>query len=199
MKKIVSILLVAVMLLSLCMVNVCAELLFLYEDRFLEEFGEITFYSEEYYQYKDIGNGESDIDWVLVHAASDVMIEPIENPTTNYYEVGDVLLGSIYIYDPFVTGYAIYDVSKDEFLDITTINIDDYNCLRKVLSSGRYGRLIGDVDSDNELSILDATEIQCILAQLSSLNNFYITDFDRDGTIGIMDATAIQMKLAKLD
>lgn len=58
--------------------------------------------------------------------------------------------------------------------------------------------LIGDADSDKSITIIDVTEIQRIIAQLSVVNDFNATDFDGDGEITVLDATAIQMKLAHL-
>ncbi len=60
--------------------------------------------------------------------------------------------------------------------------------------------IIGDVDGDGEISILDATEIQMVLAQLKpSFKDISIADFDSDGEVSILDATAIQLELAKLE
>lgn len=56
----------------------------------------------------------------------------------------------------------------------------------------------GDADMDFNISIMDATEIQCIVAKLFEAKDLYIADADRNGDITIMDATAIQMKLAGL-
>ena len=59
----------------------------------------------------------------------------------------------------------------------------------------------GDVDKDDELTILDATAIQMHKADTISLDVFsrMVADYDEDGWVSIMDATAIQMHLAGLD
>lgn len=60
--------------------------------------------------------------------------------------------------------------------------------------------LLGDVDGDGEISILDATEIQMVIAQLlPPLEDITVADVDGDGEVSIMDATAIQMQLAKIE
>lgn len=58
--------------------------------------------------------------------------------------------------------------------------------------------IIGDVDSDGEVSILDATEIQMVLAKKKPLfEDVFIADFDGDGGVSVLDATAIQLYLSK--
>jgi len=58
---------------------------------------------------------------------------------------------------------------------------------------------VGDADNDGEVTILDATAIQRMLASLS-VNSFSETaaDTDGDGVITILDATVIQRWLAAL-
>lgn len=209
MKKLVSILLIAVMLMSALSVTVFADtnssiddLLKdqLYYKRFLEEYGYITFYHEEYYHHVDEKDANSDIDWALIRAATDVIVEPIDPPVPHYCTIGDIVYGSIYYYVPFETEFCVYDVAKDEFIDITKINIDDYDGLGEVFCTGKYGMIIGDVDADGSISILDATEIQLVQAKLSTLErNYRVADFDRDGFITVLDATEIQLELAGLD
>ena len=61
--------------------------------------------------------------------------------------------------------------------------------------------LIGDVDGDGAVSIMDATEIQMVLAQMKdwvSVSSHLYADADGDGSVSIMDATEIQMSLAGL-
>lgn len=60
--------------------------------------------------------------------------------------------------------------------------------------------IIGDVDGDGEVSIMDATEIQLIVAKLKPMvESIAVADADCDGQISVLDATAIQLKIAKLD
>ncbi len=60
--------------------------------------------------------------------------------------------------------------------------------------------IIGDVDGDGEVSIMDATEIQLIVAKLKPMvESITVADADCDGQISVLDATAIQLKIAKLD
>ncbi len=59
---------------------------------------------------------------------------------------------------------------------------------------------IGDADGDGEITVLDATTIQRIVAQLISIDDSMrvCTDADKDGEITIMDATTIQRFIAQL-
>lgn len=61
-----------------------------------------------------------------------------------------------------------------------------------------YGRQLGDVDGDGEVTILDATWIQRYLASLIEFDDAQTADadYDRDGSVSILDATAIQRMLA---
>ena len=60
--------------------------------------------------------------------------------------------------------------------------------------------VFGDVNSDNKISIQDATAIQKHLANLEPLTITGVSaaDFNSDGKITIQDATAIQKAIAKL-
>ena len=59
--------------------------------------------------------------------------------------------------------------------------------------------ILGDVDNSGEVSILDATEVQLLIAQLVEPQDEYTqlrADIDCDGVLSIMDATSIQMYIA---
>ena len=59
--------------------------------------------------------------------------------------------------------------------------------------------ILGDVDNDDNVTILDATAIQRFLANVP--NDYFeekAADADEDGVIGILDVTEIQRYLAKL-
>ncbi len=62
-------------------------------------------------------------------------------------------------------------------------------------------KLMGDLDGDGVVSILDATAIQRHIAKLKLLTDeqMILAELDGDGVISVMDATAIQRKIAKLD
>lgn len=80
---------------------------------------------------------------------------------------------------------TIYVITEDwGYVDSCTVSVYD----------------IGDVNGDGKISILDATEIQKYLAELSSLNDnqLAVADVNCDGKISILDATEIQKYLAEL-
>ncbi len=59
--------------------------------------------------------------------------------------------------------------------------------------------ILGDVDSDGDVSIIDATCIQRRIAELSTFAyNEKAADSDEDGEVTILDATCIQRHLAEL-
>ena len=76
---------------------------------------------------------------------------------------------------------AVIDLSK------TTIDPDLQNCV------------LGDVDGDGSVTIIDATCIQRHLASIPTFAyNEDAADTDLDGSISIIDATYIQRWLASL-
>ncbi len=227
MKRIVSILLVCVMLLSLTTVSVSSASSFrgwfyteCCKQLIGQRYGEPRYYREIYYHYEEPNDTDStNIDWALVEC----YILRLEDLTDTVYGpmytvVDNVLLyiGRYYIeIMPFASGYAVYDARKNKFTDLCDVNVDDFEGLSEYLRTSMRGRPVGDVDQDGVLSILDATQIQMNLAGLSEFSDSdyvyktytwvtgkrsvkYISDYDRDGERTVLDATTIQMKLAKV-
>ena len=62
------------------------------------------------------------------------------------------------------------------------------------------GNFFGDVNSDGQINVQDATAIQSYIAGLTTLNDFEKTaaDIDLSGEINVLDATALQKKLANI-
>ncbi len=75
---------------------------------------------------------------------------------------------------------------------------DDIGGTFVIKAIGETSVLLGDVDMDDRLSILDATYIQRYLAELDEFNSKQkkCADTDGDGLISIYDATKIQLTLA---
>ena len=63
----------------------------------------------------------------------------------------------------------------------------------------RFNIMLGDVDGDKEVSVMDATKIQQYKAQKIDLdsNQIKAADTDKDLEISVMDATRIQLFVAK--
>lgn len=166
----------------------------LFEDRFIAQHGIVY----EAYQYDEVAyhmdsNGE--YEWALIYAVCNW-----PDPSEYYHIVGDrVWIGGGYTYD---VCYCVYDVKADEFFDICRINTKQFDGLWEAIEEQKIGRPIGDVDEDGELTIIDATKIQRVLAQLENISQWeldYTADIDFDGECTITDVTGIQMKIAGID
>lgn len=134
--------------------------------------------------------------------------------------VATVELNKRKLMTPYLKDFALPDVidNKDSVIlrlvpvsDVTvsggTIADDPSGgelALNNILISGTKKAeeepLIGDVDKDGEVSILDATLIQKICAQLETIEkeDEVIADVNKDGTVSVMDATYLQFFLAGL-
>ena len=162
---------------------------------------------EELYVHEDEAG---EMDWVLIYAQGGVIEPWIACCIVNHR----VIIGDTF--ELFRCGMGIYDAKKDTFFDLTSMqDYSAYDGLAEAIDAYGKGKLIGDVDSDNEITILDATKIQRVFADLdefpesddigdySNTGNdanppCYYSDFDRDGARTILDATAIQRHLAGL-
>lgn len=196
MKKLVSLFIIAVMLLSLCTVAVYAQTDYNSDvyDRFVYDYGEPYSYEE---LFVSLENNEPS--YYVIKAK---LLAIFPDPPLNIQETGivnnDLVFTQIPFENPFLVDYAVYDVSDDEFYDITKVDFNDYEGLYDYLVESKIATMIGDVDYDRKITIMDATMIQRILANITSIINNFITDFDRDGFVVILDATAVQKKVANL-
>ena len=173
-------------------------------EAFLENDGAPEFWSyKELYYHKDI-NGETD--WVLVKADSNVVKPAFYNAV-----IGNRVIMRRSYGTPFSSGYGVYDVKADQFMNAGSAQL--YGCDGFVSVFDQYGggRLLGDIDRDDDLSIIDATMMQRCIASLREYPDDdeiipegglwthsakYYSDFDRDGERSILDATCVQRYLA---
>lgn len=195
---------------------------YLYKDKYAAQYGENLslqpIYNELYYHYNELG----EIDYALIRA------EDGWNTWTAFAVLGNraLLFATSY---PFNCGYAIYDVETDQFntllksvgggyIDLTAgEDFKKYEGLAEVIDTYVRGRLLGDIDRDDEISILDVTIIQRCDAEISEypatdlidpyndINPYfdktkltYYSDFNRDKERDILDATCIQRYLSDL-
>ena len=105
---------------------------------------------------------------------------------------------------------SVTDIADGVFKDLNcTIGVfaDSYaheyvvaNGLKYVIINDETQMILGDVDGDKRISIMDATEIQRHIAQLTTIpeDRLPCADTDRDTRISIMDATQIQRFIAQL-
>lgn len=103
----------------------------------------------------------------------------------------------------FGSGYGIYDAAEKRFIPLTDDIVGRYKDLGRIFDNLGSGRLIGDVDSDDELTAIDCTLIQRCATRIcdwpeddivdsEGLDLVYFSDFDRDGERDIVDATRLQ-------
>ena len=153
----------------------------------------------------DPSNGETD--WILMHVY-------VGSPHP-WYGMG--IIGNRVIvsgtYPVFTFGMGLYDVKKDAFYDLYAMkDYDHYDGLAEAIDRYGKGKLLGDLDGDDSITILDATMIQrCEInaadyPESDWINEselvddvfkpiHYYSDFNRDGERNILDATCIQRYL----
>ena len=193
---------------------------YLYADRFFKNWSkegiDDALEAHAYIEYKELyyHRDETDtIDWVLVRGCAN-MTPPV--PSEVHSKFGRYYLVNGDLEYTFLGGIGIYDVKKDQFFDIsndpfwgTSLNYVDYReydgfieALESVdwSSEDVYFARVGDLDIDNEVTILDATLLQRWLAELAyppitTVGPEARADFDDDGDITVLDATAIQAYL----
>lgn len=210
---ILSILIVLLSVSSVCALdnNGISNDMFIYN--YYEKYDVPAIYYEKYYHNTDPDNDKSNIDWVFVNCATDIGEDPSASEYATYAIVDNMMIYVAYYYEPFRTGYAIYDVDKNEYTDLLDVDVASYSGLKEYLYSSDIGRPIGDVDVDMKLTIMDATEIQRALAKIIEFGDednvryrynwiddksiTFISDFNRDDERSVLDATAIQLELAK--
>lgn len=175
-------------------------------------------YKELYYSK----NTDGETEWALVYAYSPVYGE---GPMLLYTVIGNRVFKQHAWYYPFNNYYGIYDVKLGLFIDAHA----DMSALEKVYpgftrafdeyaAKSEYsdnGRLLGDMDGDDELTIIDATLIQRCDVKLrdwpdddliDSKGEYtyykplkYYSDFDRDGERNVVDATKLQRYVTLID
>lgn len=162
----------------------------------------VDHYKELYYHYTDDG----ELDWVLVQG-----LGYRERPALLYRIVGNRLLSNSSCFIPFDGTMGVYDVAKRIYYDVTDDVLNRYDGLADVYMEMGIGRLIGDIDRDDKLSIIDATIMQRCEAKTTDYpaddeveyrnsddQLRYYSDFNRDGSRDILDATCIQRYLTNL-
>lgn len=90
--------------------------------------------------------------------------------------------------------YTAYVQSKNKFA------VAKSNVITFTVKEGEKPIVLGDVDRDGEISVIDATELQLYMAKKVELSSEQIplSDTDKDGEISVLDATAIQLYMAKI-
>ena len=180
------------------------------------------------YFYEEIGQYPAkNPEWVLIRGGL-IDLSAKNNIQYQYATIGNKLLRANVNSSPFKLGYGIYDFKSGVFYDILDAWDMNLNNLRDVWDNlapaEKYSEkdksaenamyTIGDADADGKVTILDATRIQRIIAELdenpwekfAETGSEFIrgvdiagaTDYDRDGKTTVMDATRIQRGIAEL-
>ena len=120
-------------------------------DAYLQNPDMVYYYAELYYHQDSSG----ETDWALINANCGV---------PDWHEAFAVIgnrafrMGTLEV---FRFGMAVYDVKEDTFYDLYTLRDSDrYNGLMRAVNSCGAGKLIGDMDKDDELTVIDATLMQ---------------------------------------
>lgn len=160
-----------------------------------------------WYMYKELyvhNNDNGELVYSLVFGAT-----PYKTEGDIYEVYGNYVLRQSNSYSPYSFGYFIYLSETDNYLTLKEAIELEVPAVEEVFTIYGLGELIGDVDGDRTLSVLDATKIQRCLAQFEQFNendevvgnnsnetSVYISDFNRDGKRNIFDATEIQRQVA---
>ena len=107
---------------------------------------------KELYSHQD-QTGETD--WVLVYAVTNM-----QSPMALNTLIGNRVIMGRSCGVPFDTGYGIYDVKNDSFVNASTSAAKSYDGFERTFDWIGSGRLLGDLDNDGDISIIDATIIQ---------------------------------------
>ena len=111
--------------------------------------------------------------------------------------------GNEYNLIPKCAPYSALDINKNEYKVGTNIQLwsqNQSNAQKLKIQFATPNYLLGDADGDGEVTIIDVTKIQRILAN-NSVDSFNeaAADVDSDGELTIIDATWIQRHLAGFD
>lgn len=183
MKKLVSILLAVVLVLSVCTVSAFAEVVSV-GDFELDIKG---------------GSNKVTIDWEDFDGASTYRVSI--NTDVEWYCVDELVNKSHFDWhvDSSVTPEFVFDItvyaynSDGELLaksDVVQLYLMMYMC--------DYIGVYGDVDEDEMVTVMDATIVQATLANNNVFNVMQelMADVDCDGTLTVLDATYIQKACA---
>lgn len=235
MKRLLSLILAAVLLISGVPITASAAKAATVEEKFKRLLDDYEFERDDdgwlptKYYYSELAQyPEKDPDWVLIQGGM------------NYAESREeehirAMLGNKFVYAdkpgaPFKLSFGVYDTKSGAFYDLLDAWDMDFENLRDrwnalptfkppgggVYSSPRYlTYLMGDADQDGVLTVLDATRLQRILADLEHDDSYTVSlskhsaqirgvpvrsnaDYDRDNSLTVMDATKIQRHIAEL-
>ena len=170
---------------------------------YTEENGEFYTFSCLGYDYDYFGIEFEDVFFVdyvefenIEHDRFDAKVVDIEG-VVREYAVDAIASFSV---DGYFDGYCM---TEDGILYYTIIETDSYYeiwFMGEYYEVPREQSLLGDVDGDGDINIMDATAIQLHIASIEELDDSAISraDVDKNGNLTIMDTTFIQLYIAEL-
>ena len=116
---------------------------------------------DELYEHHD---SSGSVDWVLFYIESKG--DP-GMPAMFKGIIGNrVVDHGAYFDAPFPSYYGLYDAVRDIFVPVNDVVTDHYNGLTKAFDEVGEGRLLGDLDGDECISVIDATILQRCSAKM---------------------------------
>lgn len=222
MKRTLAILLSLVLLISCLPLTVSAAKELSVEDKFKLLLSDMeldpTLHQQEHYYFSTL---ESTDAWVLLRGGLRDMTASDSDYRYHHAQLGNKLIWANVTSAPFKTGYGVYDTKSGAFYDLADAWSKDFDGLHDAWNSLRADKgaisecgtqVIGDADNDGELTVLDATKMQRMVADLDE-NGFAVLsekdfffgypiqsaiDYDRDADFTVMDATKLQRTIAEL-
>ncbi len=185
MKKLISILIAVIMMLSVCTVSAFAQ----------------DSYEGDFYIDINGGNSKVIISWDEFFGAD--MYRVSIDTDIEWYCVDEIVKDTSYnwVPDSGVTPNNIFDITVYAY-DDNGVLIAQSNVVQATVAIYfcDYMGYYGDVDKDECVSVVDATLIQKYLAKAHSfdLMKQQMADVDADGKISAMDSTYIQQFMAAI-
>lgn len=212
MKKIISLILVLIILLSISAVSAFAYFhkgsQLIYDDEIDLSYREeiAPYFYPEYFEGKDV--------WIYYDMQyADPQKDEQGNPKyivfIGLFGIGDQAIveksvGDCYVMNywmdyPYDLGHYVYVPNTHTVYTLEQAYESEEIDITDALESGRVGVHRGDVNLDKSFDIIDACYIQKFLSAIDGYTDNGRLDFDRDGEATVLDATAIQKRLAKID
>jgi len=184
MKKVLSILLIVVMMLSVLVVPAYAEeqtdkKQTKYFDKFFEEYFSDSYYYIEHYDYYYNHVLTYCYDEIYYHYENETDEEPAWTLIYGYIDsdlwvrkhgtaVGDRIIYTVEEDSGSTSRHYVYVTELDEFIPLEKSKMDritEYSTdFVKTIEEIEYGQLVGDIDENNVLDSIDVTYIQRYLA-----------------------------------
>ncbi|MBQ2971191.1 MAG: dockerin type I repeat-containing protein [Ruminococcus sp.] len=139
-------------------------------------------------------------DMVLNVEYSDGSTETLTLNPIAYYEESEYYTDAYALTENGILGFTIEKMTDDEGEVVGyTICALGLDCFVEAQQDAEF--ILGDVNGDGEVTVVDATIVQRYVAKSSELddNAFACADVNGDGDVSVVDATVIQRHVAKIE